>query len=162
MRSREARIRKQQSILMCSGLAVILFGVWSIIRIVLLRFADKNHFIHLLDPTGIVQEHNLLNVVLVGILIILSIDLIIRTYIGISAMQEGLGKMKKRITYIVVAAICLAIALYTDITSTALPMNDDFSFEFFLSTVIDISAHIATFEIIVASIKLRKLMKEQQ
>lgn len=70
--------------------------------------------------------------------------------------------MKKRITYIVVAAIWLAIALYTDITSTALPMNDDFSFEFFLSTVIDISAHIATFEIIVASLKLRKLMKEQQ
>lgn len=160
MNSPEAKIRKQQSILISSGTAVILFGVWSIVRIVLLRFIDTTHYISYFELDNIpdildISAAQYANIFMVFLVILLFIDLIIRTYIGFSAIKEGQGKYKKHITYIVVAGICAFMSICSDISSVISFIKGDVTFEWFLSVIIDISIHIATIEIVISAIKLR-------
>lgn len=165
MNSTEAKIRKQQSILICSGIAVILFGVWSIARIVLLRFIDKTHYVSYFGLDTIpdipdISDAQFANLFMIFLVILLFIDLIIRTYIGLSAIREGQGKYKKHVTYIVVAAICALISISSDIPNAILYFKGESTLELCLSAVIDISIHIATIEIVISAIRLRKYNRE--
>lgn len=156
----EAKIRKQQSILMCSGLAMILFGIWSIVRVVLMRFIEPVHFASYFAELTEPVDTAYLNLILVIALILLFIDLSIRSYVGISAIKDGTGRGNSKITYIIVAILCLVVAVGSDVASIIALINDQFDFEIFLATVVDISIHIATLEVIVAAIKIRKLTRE--
>ena len=90
---------------------------------------------------------------------VLLFDLLIRLYIGTSAIREGFGKYKKRITYIIFAIIIFTVSVGADIVSLIPVFNGDIDLEFVFGILIDISLHIATFEIIVAAIRVRKLTK---
>lgn len=161
METKEASIRKQQNILVCSGVAMILFGLWSILRLTLMRFVDPEHFVNFFSTPDMPSTPEFMNFILVVALVLLLFDLILRVYIGSSAIKDGLGMLRTKITYIIVAIICLVFAIVSDVTSIISLFYNDFSFEFFLASIIDMSIHIATLEIVIAAIKIRKLTKEK-
>lgn len=158
--SKDADIRKQETTLICSGWAMIFFGIWSIIRMVLLRFIDPDHFIDFLGDIDYQLDSSLLNLILLLFIILLFFDLLLRMYIGFSAIKEGHGKLKKRYTYVIIAIICFVISIGSDVASVITLIDDDVTFEYVLSTIIDISIQFATLEVIIASIRLRKLSKD--
>ena len=160
MQSVEAKLRKQQSILICSGLGVILFGVWSIIRIVLMRFMDPQHFLEVFTTAELVDEVLYERVVMAVVLVIYMLDLILRSYIGLSAIQEGNGKYKKRGTYICIATLVSVLVIITDIVDISAFFTGDTGLESFLSSVVEMTIHIATIEIVVAAIKVRILRQQ--
>lgn len=163
MNSKKSSIRKQQSILMYSGLAMIIFGIWSIVRTILMRFIDPDHFKDYISVFDGTQDVEYINIVFALLLIALLIDLSIRVYIGVCAMQEGQGKLKNSITYVIIALIVLFAAIGSDFVDiiTHFTNDDKYTLEIFLTTIIDISIHIATLEVIVSAIKIRILIKEK-
>lgn len=160
MQSIEARIRKQQAILIYSGMGIIIFGVWSIVRLLLLRYLDAQHFVDMLVPENAIEYSDYEWLVLVIVVLMLLIDLMVRTYIGVSAIMEGYGRYRKRCVYIVVAAICAIVSISVDIIEIKSFFTGDTNFEMFLSAIVDITIHIATIEVVVAAIKLRMINKK--
>lgn len=160
MNSLEAELRKQQSTLICSGIAIILFGVWSIIRIILMFYFDADHLYNLFDIDYSFYGESVKKLVVIMVLILLFLDLIARTYIGLAAIKEGSGELSKRITYIVVAVVCMAIAVTTDVTSIVSFFIEDKDYDALISAIVDISIHIATVELVVAAIKARIISKK--
>lgn len=166
MKSVETKIRKYQSILICSGIGVILFGVWSIVRLVLMVYMDEAHLLNLIGASDMMTIRNDIDVETIKKVAIsfsfafLTFDLIARIYIGMSAIKEGRGQYKKRITYIVIAVICALISVSADVNEVVAFFRGKEEFESFLSAAIDISIHVASIEIIVAAIKVRALNKK--
>lgn len=159
MSSPEAKMRKQQSILMCSGLAVILFGAWEIVRTMLMRYMDATHFMDYLDVVGITSDVLSFNAIMIIIVIVMILNLLMRSYIGVNAIKEGQGLKTKGIAYILLALIELVAATMADIHDLNTYINVNFQPEYILTTIIDISIHIATLEIIISAIKLRTIRK---
>ena len=115
----EKKLRRNQDALMISGLGVMLFAFWSIIKIIITA---------ILDPTGLLQQLSAevdptfastniyLFLVIVILIIYFSLDLGIRLYVGLSARKEGRGQYKKngrpRTAYIVLAFILTLLSAY--------------------------------------------------
>ena len=163
MPSLEARIRKQQSILICSGIGVILFGVWSIIRFILMQFMNRN------DLFGLFEEYIIEDIspaefeaIVFGVTIfLLIIDLLLRSYYGLSAIADGYGKYRGRGIYICVAAILALIFIGFDIVTIVESIRSGLDFDDIINVLIDITVNVATCEIVVAAIRLRLLLKQQ-
>ena len=160
MNSIDAKIRKQQSKLICSGLAVILFGVWSIVRTFLLRFIDTEHFIDFFDEYDMILDRFPLSFLFTIVVILMIIDLLFRIYIGASAINEGMGRAEKKIAYIIVAVIYMILSVSSDITSIGSYFSGESDMEVLLAAVIDMSIHLATLEIIISAIVNRRLKKK--
>lgn len=160
MNSPEAKMRKQQSILMCSGLAVILFGAWEIIRMILMRYMDANHFMDYLEEFGITSDVLDIDIIMIVLIVVMIINLFIRSYVGISAIKEGMGLKTKGFVYLLIALIQLVVSISADIKDINTFINVDFQLEYVLTAIIDISIHIATFEILISAIRLRIFRKK--
>ena len=153
--TRQARIRRLQDTLSIAGGAVLAFGVWSIVKIILfLSFANEDALGWLLDDNGIsltVTVYALLGAIFL-------IDLAVRMYVGLSARAEGRGKKKNPFYLVVafVAAISNAISLVAISLSTSFatsPLN------MIVSIAIEATAIAALALVIYSSIRLRRMGK---
>lgn len=89
MGSIDAKIRKQRSILLSSGLGVILFGIWSIVKFILMRYMDISQFERLIGTIEELPPKTYETFMFIFILVFLIFDLGARLYIGKSAISEG-------------------------------------------------------------------------
>ena len=110
-----AKLYKHQTTLICSGLAVIAFGLWSIVRVSLLFYLQRSRILQLIMEgelellTG--QSTDTITAILFGVAIgFLILDLLFRLYIGLSAIREGNGK-RRRLAYVVLAIVYLVFLL---------------------------------------------------
>ena len=103
----EADIRHQQYTLFYSGMAVLFFGIWGILKLCI-KFYHNPITIdpELLDPGEDAQFALLLLILLYVALI--AIDSIIRLYIGLCAVSEGRGRWKHSV-YLVITAVYLIV-----------------------------------------------------
>ena len=149
---KEVKMRRYQNLLTVSGLGVIVFGLWSVLKTILLLFFKKELLANVPDDT-------LFRVILFIIIgLILLIDFLIRLYVGLSARTEGFGK-KKGYAYIVFAVILALLSLtslvmiFFDSTITSIT-------ELVVSVIVEATSLVVVIELLVAAFTVKKLQKE--
>lgn len=149
---KEIQLRRYQNLLTISGLGVIAFGAWSVLKTILLLFFRKDYLERLPDdPMFLVILY-----VLIGV--ILLIDFVIRLFIGLSARAEGFGK-KKGYAYIVLAILLAILSLaslvmiFFDTSYTSIP-------EMVVSVIVEATSLIVIIELLVGAFAVKKHKKE--
>lgn len=175
---KQIKLRKYENILAISGVAVIAFGVWTIIKsafYLLLQPFDIEIFIPPEQLAEMEAEMGpnvdiLTSGVIVGaIFFILFLDLLLRFYIGKSAYADGRARKRKRVIYVIVAII-MAVAFANGIWATVSnlfigePTEQSEGVEYmrgvFTSVLLDMTSLLALIELIVSAIQVRRLRKE--
>lgn len=175
---KQIKLRKYENILAISGVAVIAFGVWTIIKsafYLLLQPFDIEIFIPPEQLAEMEAEMGpnvdiLTSGVIVGaIFFILFLDLLLRFYIGKSAYADGRARKRKRVIYVIVAII-MAVAFANGIWATVSnlfigePTEQSEGVEYMrgvlTSVLLDMTSLLALIELIVSAIQVRRLRKE--
>ena len=149
---KEIKMRRYQNLLTVSGLGVIIFGLWTVLKTILLLFLQEDMVDDL--PDGLF--YRVLFFTLIGG--VLLIDFLIRLLVGLSARAEGFGK-KKGYGYIVVA-ILIAIASLVSLVLIFFDTADRSILELIVSFIVEATSMIATVELLVAAFTVKKLKKE--
>lgn len=157
----DAKIRKNQNMLITSGKALIIFGIWAIVRLILYELLDSASLNALVLRPGIEIYREKSTEALFNLTIFsLFIDLIFRLFLGSAAISEGKGQNRTPI-YIVLDIIYVIFSILTDIYFLCSPSFFDFSLNSISSIFIDLTSIVALIIIIVSSISLRKLKKDK-
>ncbi len=155
----QKELRKNESILATSGVAVLAFAIWSIIKIVLyVAFSPAMSAVEadLTELQGI-DEGTVLTILIVIIAVSL-VDVGIRIYVGLSARGESKGK-KKTILYLILAII-IAIYSVLNIVSFFQPGYMESVADLIITLVVELTSLFAVIELIVSGIKVRSLRKK--
>lgn len=155
----EVKLRRYRNLLVISGTGVIAFGVWSVVKAILFMTLtpDPLQLSEMTDVSAFELPFVKMMIYIV-LAVILAVDLSLRLYIGLSARAEGNGK-KKRIVYVVVAAIILLLSLWSIITSFHLSEYDSL-LDMIVSFFVELTSAAAFFEVIYASCMVRRLQKK--
>lgn len=149
---KEIKMRRYQNLLTVSGLGVIIFGLWSVLKTILLLFMRD-------EVLGVLSnDPHTLAATLAGIGAILLIDIVIRLFVGLSARAEGFGK-KKGYAYIVFAVL-MAIASTTSLVMVFFDANYKSITEMVVAVIVEVTSLIVTIELLVAAFTVKKLKKE--
>lgn len=148
--------RKYQTLLLCSGVAVILFGFWSFLRLILFRYLDPAAFRNALSVSNVSIEYFEI-IIYAFVIIYFLFDLSVRIYVGRSAMRVAYEK-KKGHFYIIISILYLLITSALLIAAIILSTTEITS-EVILSYVIELTALIAWIQIVYASIRLKQIEK---
>lgn len=170
----QIRLRKYQNRLTVSGTAVIAFGVWGIIRAALFFLTQS---VDIIKALGIEHEVKKLEGELPGVdirfissgiflgfvFLIMALDVLLRYYIGRSAILEGRGLKKKSIVYIVIAVIMIIILIIGFIPDSAIGIQVDASGSYNIintaltTRLLDLSSLLALLETVISAIRVRQL-----
>lgn len=149
---KERKMRRYQNLLTVSGLGVIIFGLWSVLKTILLLFMKEGILSEIPDDTFV---RVMFFVILGGILLI---DVLIRLYVGLSARAEGFGK-KKGYGYVIIA-ILMALASLTSLVLIFFDTNEQSIWELIVSVIVEATSLVVTIELLVAAFTVKKLKKE--
>ena len=149
---KERKMRRYQNLLTVSGLGVIIFGLWSVLKTILLLFMKEGILSEIPDDTFV---RVMFFLILGGILLI---DVLIRLYVGLSARAEGFGK-KKGYGYVVIA-ILMALASLTSLVLIFFDTNEQSIWELIVSVIVEATSLVVTIELLVAAFTVKKLKKE--
>lgn len=152
-----------------SGAAVILFGVWSVVKAAFYFSLNRVDLISLLDlevaslmNEADIQLYSFMNLLcLLIVLFFLGIDIPIRLYVTYSAVTDARGIKKKSFIYIVLAVI-MGIGMITGVvqgirTSASSEIPEQLSRGMATSAAINLTSFLALFVLTVSSIRLRVL-----
>ena len=177
----DIKIRKYRDTLITGGLALIAFGVWTVISSVLKISNGLEDLVKTMTFAGLTEEQieKLGETVLdksmlfgiVGIVVVLAVvDLVFRIYVGMSARAVGLqkkkknGKKKNGILWIILGFILFAVGLYS-LVSTLLEANliiQIYSVPgFVIELFVDATSVFITAEMVITGLRLRSLSKKQ-
>lgn len=172
----QRKLRKYEHSLVVSGLGIIIFGAWNIIKAVLffvmtpadqlaatMTAEQKESF----GFTGF-SNTNIALIMFVGILIGLLVSLAVRYYIGRTAIQEG-RRIRRRSRLYIILAILLSMSLAYSIVRGAyikLTGVQDATLGVFehtsVSVFVDITSLLCLIEMIISAIMVRRLRKEAE
>lgn len=144
----ENDVRRYKSTLIYSGMAVVVFAVWGALKLFILDLVDPALIQRFLTQNGMVAGFTLLGF----------IDLLLRFFIGLSAIGEGKGKKKSGV-YLVVGGLYLGVGFAGYVFLVAPYILGAFVWGLAASILIDATSCIAMVLIIRASLGLRKLAK---
>lgn len=165
----EKQLRRYENTLIILGFSVILFGLWSVLKVAMHYTLDNSEFmktVHSLhenmnaDTAAVISEK--LIIILICLMAFFFITLIIglRLFIGMSAIREGQGRLKgKGFLYLVISLVMLLMNV-SSIYETIIHITD-FSgsynsiFDKISALVIDFTSMIALLELIISSIQVK-------
>ena len=162
--SLETRVRRRRIALIIAGRGVILFGLWTLVRTILMITLSGDSVIRQYVGNGGDMTNLTPGIVYICLIIIACIDVILRLFVGLSAISEGKGR-KVRYVYLVLAFI-MAIFAVTDYFLRVYGLykgyyTHDYSLSHIAERIVDLTSLITTIDLIVQSFSLKKLMKEQ-
>ena len=149
---KERKMRRYQNLLTVSGLGVIIFGLWSVLKTILLLFMKEGILSEIPDDTFV---RVMFFLILGGILLV---DVLIRLYVGLSARAEGFGK-KKGYAYVIIA-ILMALASLASLVLIFFDANEQSLWELIVSVIVEATSLVVTIELLVAAFTVKKLKKE--
>ena len=149
---KERKLRRYQNLLTVSGLGVIIFGLWSVLKTILLFFLKEGAFGELPDET---VYRVILLAIIGGILLV---DMMVRLYVGLSARAEGFGK-KKGYGYIVVG-ILMALLSLASLVMIFFDASEKSITEMIVSFIVEATSLVVTIELLIAAFTVKKLKKE--
>lgn len=114
--AKEIELRRRQNTLIIVGAGTILFGVWSIVKTLGLFYFDKARRMTalktMIEANGAEWKDSYYTLAIILAVIILTWDLIFRTFIGWAAISAGHGK-NRSILYIIIACLMLWSSVWT-------------------------------------------------
>lgn len=169
------RLRKYENTLTVSGVAVIAFGLWSIIKSglyfitgnvdVLSAFETESDVQGLEEIIGTGGAHVVADTIFLGVLFaFLSVDVLIRVYVGRSAVLDGRRVKRGNVLYVILACI-LIVPLASEFITGFIPQENQAASVSDLDTVLasrllDATSLAALLEMVFASIQVRHLRKK--
>ena len=146
--------------LVLSGRALIILGIWSSIKAIILFYLALPQITEFVTEGDIVPEEIVRNVklILMAIFVILiAIVFLFHLYIGRSAMKNGYGK-KRTTFYLVLTVIVIISTIVSDvqIVMEGLDIID------LASMVVDLTVVYACCDILYSAIKLRTIEKKTE
>lgn len=162
-------LRRKEDNLGISGLAVLLFSMWDIVRFVMTIIMNPHAFTDFLKNMGIAKDEMAIGgaVVIAIFAIILGGAFLIRLFIYLNARAESRGK-KKGWLYVIVAALVLAF-IVADQTSTVIDIfkgtatDAEQLGEFDTATasgLLNITSAFALIDIIISSATIKSIRKK--
>ena len=170
----ETKLRKYEHALVISGVGVIAFGIWSIIKATIyfilipmeqLSKSNMSDDLVVLQSLGM-TDRGIGYLIAVIILFVLVVDFALRLYIGRSAVYDGSRLKRKRFTYVILAmfvAASLTINLINrcvELGSQQETLWGNVMASANVSVVVDMTSLLALIEVIVAAIMVRRLRRE--
>jgi len=155
----ETELRRRRINLLTLGAGVIAFGIWSVLKTYLYIMVDPIPMEF--DVPEQFQKKALI-VAYVMVTVILLFDLGLRSYIGLSARAEGLGK-KEGNAYIVVTAMMLIVNIAAWIVYLFLYNYDDGHealMDYVVSLVVDFTSIVILAQLLYNAILVRRLSRE--
>ena len=170
----ETKLRKYEHALVISGVGVIAFGIWSIIKATIyfiLIPMEQLSKSNMSDDLVVLQSLGMTDrgrgyLIAVIILFVLVVDFALRLYIGRSAVYDGRRLKRKRFTYVILAmfvAASLTINLINrcvELGSQQETLWGNVMASANVSVVVDMTSLLALIEVIVAAIMVRRLRRE--
>ncbi|MBQ7715557.1 MAG: hypothetical protein IJT70_06785 [Clostridia bacterium] len=156
---KEVKLRRFGNLLTVSGLGVIAFGVWNVLKMILV-FVMQRDMIEAIFAE--ISADALIKYITIAIIAaIMLLDFLIRLFVGLSARAEGFGK-KKGVAYIVFAVLLvlgsvssLVLVFYDTDSLTKNPI-----LQTAVSVILEITSMVATIELIVAAVTVKKIKSE--
>ena len=152
------RLRRNQNYLVMIGTGVIILGFWSVIKTVMfliLEPQDITGFSSTIQISGMPIHTSYLILV-----VLLSIELATRLYVGLSARSEGFGA-RKGITYVIFAILLSILHLAAIVASIASGFRFyDNPADAAVSLLMDITSLVTLVELINSVFKVRWLSRE--
>ena len=155
---KKERIR-QRDILITGGRGVCLFGLWSVIRVVMSIITDAPDIQRLLEQT---ESSLARGSAIIGVLIAAAFAMAIHLYIGLSSRAEGFRPRNKN-AYIVVTIIFFilqVIAFGFDVFFYDFTHNG--YIDYAVTLFMDLTLLITLVGIVIASFRLRWLQKRMR
>ncbi len=152
----ERELRRYQSILAASGLAVIAFGVWDLVKGVIILLFGNDNLRDLIEQLGLPWE--VFAVTLVIILIIFFLFLLLRLFIGLSAYSESKGKKKGK-AYLILAGILFVMSIISITTYFGSSYSSSY-LDLIVALIVEATSAYAFFEMIYAGVKVKKIRKQ--
>lgn len=162
-------LRKKEDNLMISGIAVLLFSVWDMVRFVMALIINPKILTDYIEGLGFDADDILIGeiTVIAIYVVILALALLIRLFIFFGARDESKGKRRGWI-YVIVAFIVLVFIIADEI-DTAIDLFKDASAQTDFadgmdtaaaSGLMNIMSAVALIDIIISSITVKKLRKK--
>lgn len=162
--SLEKEMRKCQTTLMVTGAGVIIFEIWSMVRIAALAFLSQEGANAYLGIET--QDAGSAAASAFFLIFFFAVDFVIRLYVGLSARGEARGKRKRSVYLILAGSIAFfyfAAAAGGPAACFLLGGKAEGSMASMLaSSLLDLTAGIMTVKLISAGIRVRRLRREQQ
>ena len=146
--------------LVLSGRALIILGIWSSIKAIILFYLALPQISEFVTEGDIVPEEIVRNVKLILMaifVIIVAIVFLFHLYIGRSAMKNGYGK--KRTTFYLVLTV---IVIISTIASDVQIVMEGLDIIDLASMVVDLTVVYACCDILYSAIKLRTIEKKTE
>lgn len=169
----EIKLRKYEHALVISGVGVIAFGIWSVIKAAIyfilipmdqLIKDDLREGVAELEVQG-VTDREVGYLLAAAILFTLLVDFTLRLYIGRSAFIDGRRLKKKRFAYVIMAMFLAAglvsnlVTRCVDLGSSEASTWDSAMASANVSVIVDITSLLALIEMIVAATMVRRLRR---
>lgn len=151
----QRNIRKEKNCLTSIGTGVVFFAFWIVVKMVAYLYFSRNEILS--DPE--VQDMGA-GIYFMGSGLFILFSWGVHIYIGLSARAEGNGRRRKG-RYMAVLTVWMAIylcAVFLDIFGLTLQEMD--LFDVVASVLIDLTMAVMLSELIVATVRLRKLRRQ--
>ena len=149
-------LRRNENILSVSGVTVILFGVWTAIKLVLYFSLSEDGFRAIPRGAEGQPERLMLTAILV---LFIAISMSSRLCVGLSARAESMGK-KKGCGYIVLAMLIVtANLLALGFTLADIEGNFDSWMDLIITLFVEATSMLTVVELITAAFRVRKLKR---
>lgn len=169
----EIKLRKYEHALVISGVGVIAFGIWSIIKAAIyfilvpldeLGDVQPDEGLAVLQAMGM-TDRGIGYVIAVTVLFVLLLDFVLRLYIGRAAVIDGRRLKKKRFIYVILAMF-VAISTISSLVTRGVQLGAGGDTAWGgavqaanVSVIVDLTSLLAVIEMIVAAIMVRRLRK---
>ena len=147
----QRELRKYRDTLSITGMGVIAFGIWSILKTVITYAMSDDYMAELgIKPEAVTVTLIIMSVIMVG-------DIILRIVVGISAVKEGKG-IKEGWFYVIVAMAVFVPASVVSVVTTFI--DEPFRYGLLLSATVEATSLVTTVEMLVSAFRVKKLTKE--
>ena len=151
-------IRREESRVLTSGTAVLVFAIWTAVKIcagILLHQKELNAILQNAD----VPKEQLLIGFIIGVIAFLIINLSIHVYIGLSARALAMDRQVKP-PYLILSWLLFVSIIFSLVGITTAWITGEAETEELVSIIIDFTLAIALWRLNISTVKLNKLRSQ--
>lgn len=154
--------RKHKDNLVTSGFAVIIFGVWNVMRMIMRAITNTEAINNLINAAeGLLNEFTVTLLIVMMALIMTSFILLFMVYIGVSARLEGKGK-RKGYLYVILAVVLLVLEFLNTLSDLLNVLDETYANVERISLLLDFAALYAITTLVRSIYKVRKYERMQR
>ncbi len=157
-------IRRYSNRLMVTGAGIMVLGVWSLVKTVMVAAFRTDDSLHVMfneimtETEGDTYKAIVVFIVAAAIvLVVATVILSFHFYVFVNASREGRGGKKKNL-YLVVAGLMICVSVFSMVSLIInFRSGESGIFDTFVSLVLEVTSFILLVELMHAAVKVRKL-----